>query len=460
MTSMVRQWRDYTARFGLLRPGDRLAVAVSGGADSTALLRLLAEAGTELGIVLSIAHFNHQLRGEESDGDERFVGELAKSLELELHASSEDTARFAREKELSLEAAARELRYAFFGKLIGEGRVDKVATAHTLDDQAETVLLRLFRGTGTSGLAGIQPRLKAGSGAVIRPLLWARHRELLALLEELGQPWREDSSNSEATFTRNRLRHELLPQIAGGFNPEIKDALANLAEIARAEDEFWAAQTAQAFVEVHRNRQVRVPELLKLPLALQRRVLRLAAIQAGATLDFRHAERILAQLGKSQGQVELPSGFRAVIADHAICFESAEPRAKPCGYAYRLPIPGHVDLAELGLRVSAVLIDDGDDDARYNGEPRLAFDRLPRELLLRNWRPGDRFWPAHTRAARKVKELLQERHLPQREKSLWPVALAGEELVWMRGFPVASPYVARQGKAVTIETVPLTPGRD
>jgi tRNA(Ile)-lysidine synthase len=295
---------------------------------------------------------------------------------------------------------------------------------------------------------------------VVRPLLWARHRELVALLEELGQPWREDSTNSATTFTRNRLRHELLPQIASGFNPEVKDALANLAEIARGEDEFWSAQTAEAFMRVCGDRQARVPELLQLPLALQRRVLRLAAIQAGAALDFQHSERILAQLEKPQGQVELPNGFRAVIANHLLCFESARPQAKPCGYSYRLPIPGAIELAELGLRVSAVVVNGGPGDARYNGEPRLAYDRLPRELLLRNWRPGDRFWPAHTRTARKVKELLQERHLPQREKSLWPVALAGEELVWMRGFPVASPYVARQGTAVMIEAVPLTPGRD
>jgi tRNA(Ile)-lysidine synthase len=250
-----------------------------------------------------------------------------------------------------------------------------------------------------------------------------------------------------------------MPQIAKDFNPEITEALANLAEIARAEDEFWSAETAEAFVQVHRNQQVDVPELLKLSLALRRRILRLAAMQAGATLDFYHLERILEQLGK-HGQIELPNGFRAAITPGSVRFESAGVVAKPCSYSYKLSIPGSVDVAELGIRVSTLVITEAEDPSRYNDEPRLVLARLPQELEIRNWRPGDRFWPANTRSAKKVKELLQERHLPAREKALWPVALAGEDIVWMRGFPVASPYVARQGKAVAIEATPLTPGRN
>jgi hypothetical protein len=216
-----------------------------------------------------------------------------------------------------------------------------------------------------------------------------------------------------------------MPQIAKDFNPEITEALANLAEIARAEDEFWSAETAEAFVQVHRNQQVDVPELLKLSLALRRRILRLAAMQAGATLDFYHLERILEQLGK-HGQIELPNGFRAAITLGSVRFESAGVVAKPCSYSYKLSIPGSVDVAELGIRVSTLVITEAEDPSRYNDEPRLVLAR----------------------------------HLPAREKALWPVALAGEDIVWMRGFPVASPYVARQGKAVAIEATPLTPGRN
>ena len=231
----------------LFKPGDRVGVAVSGGADSVALLRALLERRSELGLVLAVVHFNHMLRGDESEQDEQFVSELARTYDLPIHRGKADTKTIAREKALSIEAAGRDLRYAFFGNLIRESVIDKVATAHTLDDQAETVLLRLFRGTGTSGLAGILPRLKVGEGAIVRPLLNTRRSEIIAYLNESDQGWREDSTNSETVFTRNRLRHELLPQIASGFNPEIVDSLANLAEIARAEDEFWASGYGRRF---------------------------------------------------------------------------------------------------------------------------------------------------------------------------------------------------------------------
>jgi len=279
-------------------------------------------------------------------------------------------------------------------------------------------------------------------------------------LGEIAQAWRTDSTNAETTFTRNRLRHDFLPQIAKAFNPELVDALANLAEIARAEDEFWSAETAEAFVSTHRNQRLMVPELLKLPLAMRRRVLRLAAIQAGVTLDFHHSERILDQLGRSHGQIELPNGFRAVIESATLWFESSQPQAKPCGYSYALPIPGEVDLPQLNIRVRSLFVTEADGVSRYNDAPRLEPDQLPPELLLRNWRPGDRFWPVHTRSAKKVKELLQERNLPSREKALWPVAVAGDQIVWMRGFPAATEFVARQGKAVVIETLPLSPSGD
>ena len=203
----------------LFHPGDRVGVAVSGGGDSVALVRALIEARSDLGIVLAIVHFNHKLRGDESDQDEHFVRALAHQFDLPFHHAEADTRRFAHEKELSLEAAARDLRYKFFGSLIKEGKLDKIATAHTLDDQAETVLLRIFRGTGTSGLASILPRLKVGKGAIVRPLLATRRAEIVQYLSELNQPWREDSTNIETAFTRNRIRHELMPLLQGAYNP-------------------------------------------------------------------------------------------------------------------------------------------------------------------------------------------------------------------------------------------------
>jgi tRNA(Ile)-lysidine synthase len=181
---------NYIRKHALMRPGDRVGVAVSGGADSVALLRLLLEARAELGIVLSVVHFNHKIRGADADADEQFVRDLARGFDLQFHCDSGDTPACAREHKLSLEAAARKLRYAFFARLTADSSVHRVATAHTRDDQAETVLMRFLRGSGTRGLAGIHPELRSANGAVVRPLLDIARDELRAYLHSLGQSWR------------------------------------------------------------------------------------------------------------------------------------------------------------------------------------------------------------------------------------------------------------------------------
>ncbi len=208
-----------------MRPGDRVAAAVSGGADSVALLCLLLELRAELGIVLSIAHVNHKLRGEESDEDERFVAKLARQRGLDLHVRQAPVGGSECGINSGVEGAARALRYDFFRELAQEGRVTKIATAHTLDDQAETVLLRIFRGTGMRGLAGIHPRIifktrvsqtsaEPSARSCGRCSVFVAH-DLQKFLREQDQSWREDSSNRDLAFLRNRVRHRLLPMIIG-----------------------------------------------------------------------------------------------------------------------------------------------------------------------------------------------------------------------------------------------------
>jgi tRNA(Ile)-lysidine synthase len=228
---------DHIRKHDLLKPGDRVGVAVSGGPDSVAVLRLLLELRKELGIVLSAVHVNHKLRGTESDEDHEFVTRLASEYKLPLHATAADVPKHAAEAHMSLEAAARKLRYGYFEQLFQHRLLDKVATGHTLDDQAETVLMRIMRGTGMKGLRAIQPRILVEgddfSGEVVRPLLNFRRRELQQYLNALGQAWREDSTNLNSKYTRNRVRHKLLPLLEEEFNPAVTETLAELAEIAR-----------------------------------------------------------------------------------------------------------------------------------------------------------------------------------------------------------------------------------
>ena len=466
---------EYVRAHALMRAGDRVCVAVSGGADSVALLRLLLELRGELGIVLSVAHLNHNLRGADSDADAAFVAALAAGHGLEFHPASEDVRQNADRHSLSLEAAGRRLRDRFFARLLREGTATRVATAHTADDQAETVLLRLLRGAGTRGLAGILPsreELVAPGAArvanslarrstrsvdpfIIRPLLSTRRAQLRDYLRDIGQTWREDASNSDLTFARNRVRAELLPLLERNYNSSLVDALAATAEIARAEEEFWDSELARLVPTLLTPAgRLRLPELARQPLAVQRRLVRLAA----GTLDFDRVEQVLdfaRRGGRAERSLPLPGGRLARFAAAELWFEtSADADSAPAvGYLYRLPVPGEVCVRELNRRITASLLPVQAAAQGYNPQQFLDPSLLASELSVRNWRAGDRFWPLHGKAPRKLKELLPK--VPASKRSAWPVVVSGDEIVWVRGLAVAHDRSAkRTKKVVVIEETP------
>jgi tRNA(Ile)-lysidine synthase len=445
-----------------IQAGDRVAVAVSGGADSVALLRLLLELQAELGIVLSVAHVNHKLRGAESDEDERFVAQLAQQYGLHLHLQAAPVNATASS---GIEAAARELRYGFFRQLARGGRVAKIATAHTLDDQAETVLLRIFRGTGIQGLSGILPRIvfeEQGRvfGEVVRPLLAFRRAALMEFLRECGQAWREDESNRNIAFLRNRVRHRLLPLIAEEFGEAAIEHMGELAEIARAEEELLSTQypvpgTQQTDAgKTPQTVSLPVDPLLTLPLAAQRRLVRgwLKANARDLSISFRLIDEVLALARGSLGRtLGLPGGWNLRLDRQELQLESKPGDEKKAGnYEYALAVPGAVEIPELGVCIEARLV--AMQSVPQDGRGQLLdLGRMPNKVLIRNWRAGDRYWPAHTAAAKKVKELLSDRHTTGVEKKLWPVAVAaGCGLVWMRGFAVPAAFRAPAGAAQAI----------
>jgi tRNA(Ile)-lysidine synthase len=226
---IARQFAEQLRRQAWFRPGLRIAAGVSGGADSVTLLILLARLRAELGVVVSAVHFNHKLRGKASDADEKFVARLAEKLGMTLHIGRADVAARAKHEKANLEDAARRARYGFFERLADQGAVDIVATAHTMDDQAETVLAHILRGTGIAGLSGIHP----SAGHVVRPLLGFRREDLRKYLRGKKQLWREDATNRDSARTRARMRNKLLPLLSRQFNPAVVQHLAALAERAR-----------------------------------------------------------------------------------------------------------------------------------------------------------------------------------------------------------------------------------
>ncbi len=345
----------------LFKVGERVCVAVSGGADSTALLLALVEANTAvaagersrytkeslaLGVLLSAAHVHHGLRGAEADEDEAFLRDLCERLGVPLTMFRVDTAaRRAAERE-GLEEAARELRYEALRGM----EVDTIVTAHTLDDQAETVMMKLLRGAWTEGLGGISPSIesrggnthapKVGQGAhgptpkIVRPMLGVRRSEVEAFLRERGQSWREDASNRDLSLTRNKVRHELMP-VLREFNPSVDEALARMAEVARDEEAFWQDEVGRVLPQVmlpgkpvrgggravstavgEQGCGVELARLAAMPAALRRRVVRALARSVGTRLSAEDTAKILtlagfgAVSGKIGSKLEMREGLR------------------------------------------------------------------------------------------------------------------------------------------------------
>ncbi|MGE5321833.1 MAG: tRNA lysidine(34) synthetase TilS [Actinomycetota bacterium] len=480
---VIERVRKYIMEQRLLTPGDRVAVAVSGGADSVALLRVLLELHQELGVVLSVAHFHHGIRGAEADADHEFVTRLASQHGLEFHTGFGDAPVHARERGMSLETAARELRHGWFANLMAEGKADKIATAHTLDDQAETVLMRIIRGAGGRGLAAISPRHT--EKALVRPFLEASRTEIELYLRSLNQPWREDSSNLDLVHTRNRIRHELLPLLEQRFNPAIRETLADLAEIARAEAEYWDREVAALLPRLLRQGKpsrsgrstsgaasttwaLDLAEMNSLPLAVQRQFLQHLAAQLGVHLEFKHVQELIGCIREKRPgkRIVLPGAITAVSTFRELQFARQEADLSSHGYSCHLQVPGEVTIGALGSTIRARVIALSAAGSLEGYNPALLLDRalLQSELIVRNWRAGDRYFPPHTKSPRKIKELLQPgrfgRPLAPAEKALWPVIESAGQIVWLRGFPVPEAFSHRTGDAVLIEEVKTISGAE
>lgn len=454
--------------------GDRVGVAVSGGADSVALLRLFEDLRGELGISLSVAHLNHGLRGAAADADEAFVARLARELDVPFFASREDVGDLARRKHWNLEDAGRRARYAFFEKLVREGRCTKIAVAHTADDQAETLLARLIRGTGSRGLVGIH-RVR---GAVIRPLLDVRREELREYLRGFGQEWREDASNEDTTRLRARVRHQLLPLIVRDFAPAIVERLTKLAEVQSGEEEFWNALVEERLAGIQEDAGGAISieiEQLSAPLpqlagkhdaslALSRRaILALLRQAAGGESDFdaKHVQQVLHLASKSQSgrRIELPHGVEVIRVFEQLQFvpraafkavgraRSSRTAQRSYEYAVALPATGgcEIEVPELRARFYLKAIDwPSTPRDTKQGTDALDADRLTPPLVLRNWRPGDACHLPGKRQAQKLKELFTEGRVSLSDRKNWPVLTSTGRVAWLRGWPPAADFSARK----------------
>ena len=456
--------------------GERIGLGVSGGADSVAMLRLFTELREKLGIVPCVVHFNHRLRGKASDTDEKFVAKLAAQQDLEFFSTRENIGAKAKRERANLEDAGRRARYAYFERLVEDGRVARVAVAHTADDQAETVLAHIMRGTGLAGLGGIHPT----SGSVFRPLLGIRRTELRAYLKSKKQTWRDDASNRDVTRTRARIRRQLLPFLEKKFNPSAVEHLCQLAELAR-EDNAYLEQEAAWHLHAHSkgehggiglrvrdlipsgsaaqapSGQARVPVTQKTEASIAKRMVRLLARRVkrrAGELSAHHVEAVLhlGQHGHSGKVLQLPGGVEVRRERDMLVFRAAALGKTASALPYfsvevKLPSPGEPVRIDARSRILAVRVIDWPSEGRETNKSGaiLDVDRLQQPLHFRHWQPGDAIRPVGHEKRHTLARLLNEQGLTRWEKESWPVLTSGGKLAWALGLPAAAEFAVHEG---------------
>ncbi len=414
---------------GLVCSGDRLLVAVSGGADSVALLHLLSRLAPGYPFELVVAHLDHRLRPE-SATDAEFVARLCGDLGVPLTVGEEDVAGNAVRLGIGLEDAGRRARRAFLEGAAREQGCRAILLGHHADDQAETVLFRLLRGSGVSGLAAMQPQC----GPYLRPLLSFRREELREYLRRNRLSWCEDASNSDPAFSRNRIRHQLLPALAE-YNPQIVDALIRLSRQAADEEIYWEGVSGAFLGRFGRQSEdgfeVPVEELVRLDRAERRRALRAFLARARGSLagiEAEHIDRIDALLVANRPQADLDLPGMWVGRRYGRLLAAAE-RPGKIDFEIEIPGPGEY-LLPTGERLGVVVGDDLDDD----GVAALfAAGPLPFPLLVRSPRAGDRFRPSGMTGSKLLKDYFIDAKIDRESRQRTPVVCHGERIIWLAG---------------------------
>ncbi|MCL4464610.1 MAG: tRNA lysidine(34) synthetase TilS [Chloroflexi bacterium] len=444
--------RRSLAEVGLVRPGQLLVVAVSGGPDSVALLHALRQLAPERGFSLHVAHLNHQLRGEESNEDARFVAELADAWGLPVTTETADVLAYRRQRGLSLEAAARALRYSFLGRLVARLGAVGVTVGHTADDQVETVLLHLVRGSGLAGLRGMPvvqrlslPRGDAlagtsGSLVILRPLLSVTRPEVDAYLRQHGLAFREDISNSDLALARNRVRHRVLPELEL-LNPAFRQTLVRTARLLRDDHEALERAAELAWPGLAGVGQGEVSlvlaGLVAQPIALQRLLVRRAVTElAGDLLDLdaRHVDAALrlAVTGRTGAVVCLPEGLRAVRGYGTITLRLGLPEARSMPEEpVALRLPGMTSVQ--GWQVVARLVERPCQESRGALHADLDLTRLGGAVVVRRRQPGDRLCLGRGGGSKKLQDIFVDNKVPRERRDAVPVVAGLHGAVWAVG---------------------------
>lgn len=439
----------------MVQAGDTLLAAVSGGPDSVALVHILLALAPKFSFQVAIAHLNHCLRDDESERDEAFVVSLAEQLELPVHVERQAVRRYQKSRRLSMEEAARQVRYRFYHAIAAKYGYEKIALGHHSDDNAELILMYLLRGSGPLGLSGIAP---VRDDKIIRPLIDIKRTEIMDYIAVKGLDYVEDSSNTDSQYLRNRIRNRLIPELKAEYNPNLSGSLNRLASIIDAE-ERWIESLIQPIFEkvIAFEEQGRVgfdiSALNKQTIAVRRRLIRKAVLKVKGNLQrmaFAHVEAAvkLAQEGSESGLLDLPDRMRIFRQNDVLIIvrEAQNLRHLANGpllsstpdYEYRLAKPGQISIKEAALKIcfSEILPEHSSDRPPSGHGAGVAYfdmDKIHFPLVIRNFRPGDRFSPLGVTGRQKLKKFFIDHKVSRTERTKCPILLSRNKIIWVVG---------------------------
>ncbi len=440
---------------GLLKGGGGVLAALSGGPDSTALLAFLCRLSGPLGLEVTAAHLHHGLRGESADGDADFSRELAARLGASF--ISERLPRGALEKRGGVQDCARRARYAFLEEARGKAGARWIATGHTADDQAETVILALLRGRGLAGLGGVPPR----RGPIVRPILSRKRAEVLEYLERRGLSYRTDPTNFSGKYLRNRVRLELLPLLES-HDPAVPGALVRLAfELGEVRERLWEVgrrERTRLFRKEEEGFSMEARALASLHPLVRGELFRLAVADLGGPVNrllrahYEVLERLLGKKTGVGGELHLPGGLGVRLAGGRIYFEPRRRQADLLDASYALPlsVPGRVSTPG-GAVIEAEAVEIPENPAR---EGRLTYfldaEKMPGGINVRNPRPGERIDPLGMQGTKKTSDILADAKIPRDERPLWPVVSGDDGPLWVVGLAGSRSFGLRSRSAKAV----------
>lgn len=439
--ALVEKVRETIARYRMIERGDTVIVAVSGGADSVALLHVLNTLRDELDMNLVVAHMNHCIRGADSDQDALFVEALSTKLGIPYVIETTDVPAIRKQMHVGIEEAARKVRYDFLEQVAKSCDAKRVAVAHTADDQAETVLLNIIRGAGLEGLS----RMPYVRGRIIRPLMEISKSQVEAYLKENGLAWRVDESNLDQNYARNRVRHRLVPLLRDEFNPRVKEALVTLSKLACDESDI-VSQAAQGVFEsttkeVGPKSVIFDADMLAgNPRAIQRRCIRMAIeIVKGDLRDVEYVqvERIIDCLEYGEEfTLTLPSGkvYAGLSCGNLAIFRRVSP--KKVEVEREINLPGKTEVPELGVMI---VTDFASRASRPETLQQAVIDsaKIVGKLVVRTWRTGERMSPLGMVGSKKLQDIFIDKKIPQSRRGLIPIISDQEKIVWIAGVTVS-----------------------